>query len=173
MTSGRPLRVSAAAIACVVAMGSAAAAGSPVEPVRELRISASIRQWFGVLAAQPAEGGWPESRMSEAPLVFRLTEGGSPGSNDLAAWLVALRSPHPRVEYRIGELHLESVGEDLVRVRFEFDRHSTDEQGLPHLVRREQTWLIRDPADEVPVVLRIDERRLLAFPGTGPQIVCY
>ena len=94
-------------------------------------------------------------------------------SDDFSDWLLALRSPHPVVEYRLDKLRIDSYEDDLVRVRFEFERHAIDAAGLPHLTRREQTWLVRNPSGEVPVVLRIDEQRLLAFPGTGPQIVCY
>ncbi|MBW1884306.1 MAG: hypothetical protein JRJ58_12300 [Deltaproteobacteria bacterium] len=48
-----------------------------------------------------------------------------------------------------------------------------DDEGLPHIARREHVWLVRNVPGAAPVVLRIDERPLLAFPGTGPQIVCY
>jgi|GEM_PF-1891113 len=175
MTGSGPLRVSslAAAIACGIAVCAAEAADSSIESARESRVSLSIEQWFGALAVEPAEEWASEVFLADAPLVFSLTEADDPGSDDLVDWLFALRSSHPRVEFRVGTLRFESLGKDLVRVRFEVDRHSTDAAGLLHLVRREQTWLIRDLPGETPVVLRIEEQRLPAFPGTGPQLVCY
>jgi hypothetical protein len=70
-------------------------------------------------------------------------------------------------------MHTRVVDGGMVRVHFSFDRYALDEAGVPHLARREQTWLLRDRADDRPEVLRIDDQRKLAFPGTGPQIVCY
>jgi hypothetical protein len=175
MADSEPLRVSplAAAIACVTLFGGVATATSPAGVGEEARFTSLIRQWFGSLQAQPSEGWAVETFLAESPLVFSLMEAGDPGPDDLSDWLLALRSPHPEVEYRLDKLRLDSPEEDLVRVRFEFERHAVDAAGLPHLARREQTWLLRNLPGELPVVLRIEEQRLLAFPGTGPQIVCY
>jgi hypothetical protein len=175
MADGEPLFVSplAAAIACVILFGGVASATSPAGAGKVVRVTSLISQWFGSLQAQPSEGWAAETFLAGSPLVFSLTEAGDPGPDDFADWLFALRSPHPEVEYRLDKLRLDSLEGDLVRVRFEFERHAMDAAGLPHLARREQTWLVRDLPGEVPVVLRIEEQRLLAFPGTGPQIVCY
>jgi hypothetical protein len=175
MADGEPLFVSplAAAIACVILFGGVASATSPAGAGKEVRVTSLISQWFGSLQAQPSEGWAAETFLAGSPLVFSLTEAGDPGPDDFADWLFALRSPHPEVEYRLDKLRLDSLEDDLVRVRFEFERHAMDAAGLPHLTRREQTWLVRDLPGEVPVVPRIEEQRLLAFPGTGPQIVCY
>ncbi len=175
MADSEPLRVSplAAAIACVILFGGIATATSPARAGEELRVTSLISHWFGALQAQPSEGWAVETFLAESPLVFSLMEAGDPGPDDFSDWLLALRSPHPVVEYRLDKLRIDSYEDDLVRVRFEFERHAIDAAGLPHLTRREQTWLVRNPSGEVPVVLRIDEQRLLAFPGTGPQIVCY
>jgi hypothetical protein len=77
------------------------------------------------------------------------------------------------VVYRLGPVRIHAAGEDLYQVRFEFDRLASDEAGIPHIARREQTWLVRDLSDGTPEVLQVDEQKLLAYPGTGPQIVCY
>jgi hypothetical protein len=41
------------------------------------------------------------------------------------------------------------------------------------VARREHTWIVRSAANATPVILRMEERPLLFFSGTGPQIVCY
>jgi hypothetical protein len=90
------------------------------------------------------------------------------------AWLSDRRAEHPRVEYRfIGDIRIDPAGEGLYRARFEFDRLAEDDAGTPHIARREHTWIVRDVPDATPVILRIDEQSKLAFPGTGPQIICY
>jgi hypothetical protein len=88
-------------------------------------------------------------------------------------WLADLREAHPGVEYRIGAVRIDSAGKGLFRARFELDRRALDEVGVPHIARREHTWLVRDFPGQQPLLLRIDERQLLPFPGTGPRIVCY
>jgi hypothetical protein len=70
-------------------------------------------------------------------------------------------------------IHVVPVAGDVHRARFEFDRRAIDTSGAPHIARREHTWLVRRTKNDPPVILQIDERPLLAFPGTGPQIVCY
>jgi hypothetical protein len=169
------LRISAlaAAIACGLSIGEAAAAELPRGAADGVRVSERIAKWFGWLAAQPSEGWRVESLMVESPLEFSLTQAGDLGPDEFGGWLVGLRSLHPKVEFRLGRLRFDPVDDDLLRVRFELDRHAVDAAGLPHLARSEQTWLIRELPGEAPVVLRIEEQRLLAFPGTGPQIVCY
>jgi hypothetical protein len=175
MADSEPLRVSplAAAIACVILFGGVATATSAAGAGEGVRVTSLISQWFVLLQAQSSDSWAVETFLAESPLVFSLMEAGDPGPGDFADWLSALRSPHPEVAYRLDKLRLDSLEDDLVRVRFEFERHAIDAAGLPHLTRREQTWLVRDLPGEVPVVLRIEEQRLLAFPGTGPQIVCY
>jgi hypothetical protein len=163
-----------AAIACGVLVAGAAIATSPEGAAQEARVTNLIAQWFGLLESQSSDGAWEVAAfIAEAPLDLSLVETGDRTPMDVVSWLHALRSLHPGVEYRLGELRFDPLEGDLVRVRFEFDRHSVDVAGLPHLARREETWLLRNLPGEAPAVLRIEERRLLAFPGTGPQIVCY
>ena len=91
----------------------------------------------------------------------------------LLAWTSNLRATYPQIEYRLDPIRIRAEGQDRYRVRFEFDRHALDEAGLPHVARREHTWIVRSDANATPVILRMEERPLLFFPGTGPQIVCY
>ena len=77
------------------------------------------------------------------------------------------------VEVRVGPIRIDAAGQGLYEASVEFDRLYRDEAGIPHIARREQTWLIRDHALGTPEVLRVDERKRLAYPGTGPRIVCY
>ena len=84
-----------------------------------------------------------------------------------------LDATDPEVEYLVGPIRVDSAGEHLYEARFEFDRIASDEAGIPHIARREQTWLVRDLSDGTAEILRVDEQKLLAYPGTGPQIVCY
>ncbi len=84
-----------------------------------------------------------------------------------------LASSDPAAEYRVGPIRVDAAGEDLYQARFEFDRLHTDEAAMPHIARREQTWLVRELADGTTEILQVDEQKVIAFPGTGPQIVCY
>jgi hypothetical protein len=58
-------------------------------------------------------------------------------------------------------------------VDFRLDRGAIDREGTRHVARYQQAWTLRDRPGDEPVVLAIDTHRLLVFPGTGPQIVCY
>jgi hypothetical protein len=40
-------------------------------------------------------------------------------------------------------------------------------------LRATYSQIVRSDADATPVILRMEERPLLFFPGSGPQIVCY
>ncbi len=86
---------------------------------------------------------------------------------------VLLASTDPEAQYRVGPIRVDAAGEDLYQARFEFDRLQTDEAAMPHIARREQTWLVRELADGTTEILQVDEQKVIAFPGTGPQIVCY
>jgi hypothetical protein len=166
----------AAAFVCGALIGGApvaVATGPPRSAGDESRIASLVTRWFASLAARDRAGFTPRGFLAESPLGFALAATSDPGPDDLAAWLDELRSPHPHVEFRIDALLLDVVDGSTVRASFTLLRRARDAAGLPHVARSEQTWLIRDSAAEVPVVLRIEERRLLAFPGTGPQMVCY
>ncbi|MBW2361357.1 MAG: hypothetical protein JRG84_10675 [Deltaproteobacteria bacterium] len=139
----------------------------------EQRIVALVHDWFAVL-----EGGSHESRgldgfVAEPSFELSLIGASVRNLGELESWRSNLRSTHPELEYRLDTIRVALVGEDLQRARFEFERRAVDDGGVPHLARREHSWLVRDVPGEAPVIVRIDERPLLAFQGTGPQIICY
>jgi hypothetical protein len=145
----------------------------PEPRIPEQRMESSIRGWYSLLEEQSVESCALAELLSGAPVEFSLEAGSTPGRDDFSAWVSELRSTHSQVEYRLSAMHTRVVDGGMVRVHFSFDRYALDEAGVPHLARREQTWLLRDRSDDRPEVLRIDDQRKLAFPGTGPQIVCY
>lgn len=139
----------------------------------EQRIDSLIHDWFAVL-----EGGTLESRnldgfMAEPSFELSLMGTSIRSLAELEAWRSDLLSTRFQLVYRVDSISVESVGEDLHRARFEFERRAVDSGGTPHIARSEHTWLVRGVPGRAPVIVRIDERPLLAFPGTGPQIVCY
>jgi len=136
-------------------------------------MESEITRWFSALAEHPPGLPGVARPLAQSPLEFALTEGENAVPADLRAWLVDLRSPHPRVEYELDRMSATRVGDQLHRVRFEVTRRAVDAEGLPHVARSRQTWLIRDRAGLPPTVLRAENVRLLSFPGTGSQIVCY
>ena len=139
----------------------------------ERRIGSMIHDWFALLEGRTLESRTLDDFPAESSFEFSLAEGSVRSLDELQAWLSNLRSTYPRIEYRIDPIRIDSVGGDLYRARFELDRRALDRGGTPHIARREQLWLVRDLPGGAPVMLRIDERPLVPFPGTGPQIVCY
>ena len=139
----------------------------------EQRISTLVHDWFATLASAPPESRDLEGFLAEPSFELSLIGGSLRGLPELEAWRAKLRSTHLDLTYRIDSIAVEPAGEGLHRARFEFERRAVDAEGIPHIARREHAWLVRNAQGEAPVILRIDERPLLAFPGTGPQIVCY
>jgi len=137
------------------------------------RIKSLIESWFSILEDPAAEAKTLGDLLERES--FELLLDGKPLHNrsELREWLSNHRATFKRIEYRIDsiDIHPERMGR--YRVRFEFDRHAFDEVGFAHVARREQTWIVQDDADETPVILSIEERQLLFFSGTGPQIICY
>jgi hypothetical protein len=140
-------------------------------------LATALSEWFTSLARNdPRDGMQP--RAGNASLSFDLAGEGQVAAAEVAAqefgaWLERLRPAHARVEYRIAEL---AVGEGVGgrhRVRFALERRSVDEVGLDHIALSDETWQILVLPDGSAVVDSIATRPLLAFPGTGPQIVCY
>ena len=139
----------------------------------EQRIASLVHDWFGVL-----EGGASGPRdldgfLAEPSFDLSLIDTSIQSLVELEAWRSNLHSTHLQLDYRIDSIDVESLDDDLHRARFKFERRAVDDGGVPHLARREHDWLVRDVPGEAPVIVRIDERALLAFPGTGPQIICY
>lgn len=109
-----------------------------------------------------------------APALVACTTPGSPEQR-IEALVHARLTPDAdsRVEVRVGLIRIRPIGDDLYEARFELDRSALDEAGIPHIARREETWLVLDRSDGNAEILRVDRKKLLAYPGTGPQIVCY
>ncbi|MAG32278.1 MAG: hypothetical protein CL908_15455 [Deltaproteobacteria bacterium] len=146
---------------------------APAESGSEPDIDQLVQDWFGLLESQLPGAADPEELLPEASFQLALADGTLRGRSGLGVWLADLRTGYEQVEYEIGSIRIDSAGENLQTARFEFSRRAVDETGTPHIARREHRWLLRDLPGDPPRVLRIDERPLLSFPGTGPQIVCY
>jgi hypothetical protein len=132
-----------------------------------------VHDWFALLESQPPEGDSLNGLLPEPSFELRVAVGSVRSRSGLRAWLSDLRTRSRLVDYRLGAIRVDSTGEGLHEARFRFDRQAVDEAGTPHIARREHTWLVQDFPGAPPRILRIDERPLLPFPGTGPQIVCY
>jgi hypothetical protein len=139
----------------------------------EERIEILIHRWFAVLEDPTAEAQTLTGLLAETPFELVLDGGALHDRNALLAWVSNLRTTYPRIEYRLDPTRIQAEGPDRYRVRFEFDRHALDEAGLPHVARREHTWIVQIDTNATLVILRMEERPLLFFPGTGPQVVCY
>lgn len=139
----------------------------------EEQISTLIHRWFDVLEDPTAGVKGLNGLLAEAPFQFELDGETLRDRGALLAWVSKFRESYSQVEFRIDPIRVEPNGPDLYRVRFEFDRRAVDEDGFPHVARREHTWIVRSRSDAETVVLAIKERPLIFFSGTGPQIVCY
>jgi hypothetical protein len=138
-------------------------------------MESQIERWFSVLAESPPDLAGEARPRGQSALEFALVEeeGEDAAPADLRAWLLDLRSPHPRVQFELHHMSATRVGDRLHRFRFEVERKAVDAEGLPHVARSQQTWLIHERVASPPAVLRAESVPLLSFPGTGPQIVCY
>ena len=156
----------------LLALLLACVSSAPLES-RSSQLEWKVEQWFAQLAALPPELGTEDRLLDGTSLAFDLAEGGDPAPGGLRAWLLALRSPHRHVEFQLHEMSLLEVDPQTRRLRFELERRAVGEDGLPHVARSLQTWLIHERTGSADVVFRVESVPLLAFPGTGPQIVCY
>lgn len=150
----------------VLALGCATA-GTP-----ETRIPPLVHDWFGQLEAGTPEPGSLARFLAEPSFEFTGADGRVLGVPELRTRISTLHSTYAQIEHRIGEIQVEPARDGLYHARFEVERHAVDAAGTPHVARKQAIWLVRvDPG--APVILRIDEQPILAFPGTGPKIVCY
>ena len=138
----------------------------------DLRITSLVHSWFALLEGKRGEPRELADLVAQPSFAFSSADGSTRNLAELRSWASNLRSTHLQLEFRIGPIRLDSVGDGLHRARFEFDRRAQDQTGIPHVARGEQTWLVRGLMGGAPAILRIDERPLPVFPGTGPQIVC-
>jgi hypothetical protein len=148
-------------------------AEAPGSDNRSDHIPQLIESWFSLLEKQPPDSSAMDHFAGASPLAFPLYDGVDPGAGEFTAWIADLRTHHRNVEYRLSEIRTEVAGDGLYRAQFEVDRRSVDGDEMPHVARRRYTWLIREQGYLEPAVVRIEEERVLHFPGTGPQIVCY
>ena len=139
----------------------------------EERIKTLIHSWFAVLEDPSAEKETLSGLLAETSFELLLDGEVLRDRDTLLAWASNLRTTYPQIEYRLDPIRIQAEGRDRYRARFEFDRHALDEAGLPHVARREHTWIVQSDANATPVILKMEERPLLFFPGTGPQVVCY
>jgi len=137
------------------------------------RVESLVRDWYALLARQPVESCAVDDLVKEAPVVFSLAGGSVSGPDALQAWVSELRSAYPQVDYQLEVVRIDFLDDGTCRATFELNRRALDADKMSHIARRKQTWTIRGIDQIKPEVLRIDEQRLLSFPGTGPQIVCY
>jgi hypothetical protein len=137
------------------------------------QIETLIQSWFAVLEDPHAEAEALNGLLAEAPFELVLDGTALHDRSSLLAWVSNLRSTYPQIEFRVDPFRIYAEGRDRYRIRFEFDRRALDDAGLAHVARREHTWIVRGNGGETPVILSIEERPLLFFPGTGPQVVCY
>lgn len=138
-----------------------------------LRMEWQIERWFSALAESPRDHAAEGRQLSNSHIQFELADASVESREELTSWLVALRSPYSRVDYELHGMRAERVDDHSYRVRFEVGRNAIGEDGLPHVARSRQTWLIQERVDSKYVVVHVESAPLLAFPGTGPQIVCY
>jgi hypothetical protein len=139
----------------------------------EAQIEELVRSWFAVLEDPNAEPETLSGLLAEPPFELLLDGAALRDRGSLAAWVSRLRATYPQIDYRIDPIRIYDDGRDRYRVRFEFDRRALDAAGLSHVARREHTWIVQGNAEETPTILRMEERPLLFYPGTGPEIVCY
>jgi hypothetical protein len=137
------------------------------------RIKTLIYSWFVLLEDPTIDSNALAGLLAEPHFELLSADQTLRSPSELRAWVSRLRTTDPHVEYQIDSIHIESVRQDLYRARFEFDRRIVDDAGLAHVARREHTWTVRAISNATPILLEIQERPLLPYPGTGPEIVCY
>lgn len=169
----------AAAISALTAMGGAPIpmahadeASATVDSAKEIEIESLIRDWFSLISATPADSR-PLQRLSREPTFeVSLIEGNVRTPVEVEAWLAELRAPQSSFEFSIESIRIVPEGEGLTRARFEVERRARGADDALHIVRWDQTWWLRAPAEGAMSVVRIEQRPALPFPGTGPRIVC-
>jgi hypothetical protein len=165
-----------AGIDAVEARASAKAGSAALEATSsdlEQRIETLIDRWFAVLEDPTVEAMALTGLLAAPPFELVLDGEVLLDRNALFAWAGNLHATYSQIEHQLAPIRIQPEGRDRYLVRFEFDRHALDQAGLPHVARREHTWIVQSDANAIPVILKMEERPLLFFPGTGPQIVCY
>jgi hypothetical protein len=143
-----------------------------LEP-REDRIVSLVEAWFTSLPEVAAGADDLEAFVVASPFEVSLVEGDLADIGEFRAWVTELRGAHPQVEYQIRDIRVGLLENGSRHARFEVDRRGVDDEGAMHLTRRRMTWHLRDPGSGPLVLEGVEEERLILFPGTGPQIVCF
>jgi hypothetical protein len=141
--------------------------------VPEERVTSLVRDWFSLLESRSSASRALEALLDPSSFELSLVDGSVRNRGELRDWLGDFRTAHPEVVHQIEAPRISPVGAGLYELRFELDRRAIDDAGFEHLARRDHTWLVRGPPGAAPSIVRIDERALLPFPGTGPRIVCF
>jgi hypothetical protein len=139
----------------------------------DARIENLIQSWFAILEDPTAEATTLFDLLAQAPFELLLDGKVIRDQRALLEWSSNFRATYSQIEYRLDSVRIHPEGAGRYRVHFEFDRHALDETGLPHVARREHAWIVQDNAGGTPAIVSIEERPLLFFSGTGPQIICY
>jgi hypothetical protein len=173
---GRSLRLLCSAVILTTSqslmLGTQEAHAEALEPAAQ-RIVSLVEGWFASLPEVPTGSDDLDAFVVTSPFDVSLLEGDLRDPGDFRAWVEELRSPHPRVAYELRDLRVDLVENGFGRARFEVGRRATNDEGDLHLSRRRLTWRFRDRGNGPLVLVGFEEERLILFPGTGPQIVCY
>ncbi len=159
-------------LAILSAMLASCAVNSSPNPTPQ-RVDSLVHGWFDALEAETRASRSLNGFMAEPPFELSLLDRNIKSLAELETWRADLHARHLELEYEIGPVKVESAGKALHRVRFEFERRSLDDEGIPHIARRRHTWLVRVVPGHDAVILRIVEHPLLAFRGSGSQLVCF
>ena len=143
-----------------------------VRPSRD-HVESTLEGWYGSLAGAPAERDAVTPLLRTPDLEFTKASGDGSREAAMQDWITELRSDLPQVAFALSNFHIDEGPDDSYRAHFELDRRGADREGYEHVMRREQSWRIRQSAEGTVYVLAIEEKPLLVFPGSGPQIVCY
>ena len=173
-----PLLAILVSLGAGVGTGEARASADPaaLETVSndfEARVEALVHSWFAVLGDPTVEANTLSQLLAEPPFELEINGAVLHDRPALLAWVSDLRATYPRIKYQLDSIRIHAEAQGLYRVHFEFDRHALDDEGFPHVARRKHTWIIQGGSSAKPVILRIEERPLLFYSGTGPQGVCY
>jgi hypothetical protein len=170
LVASRPLLL---ALSATLALACAGPPPVTHTPSASDTVEQQLRDWYAALSEQPVASHDPRSLLAARGFDVELSRGDFPDEAALGVWVRELRTDHARVAYHITAIRVEEPPDGPRRALVELDREAVDDAGLRHLARREHTWWIDAHAGEQLTVLGVREQRLIVFPGTGPQIVCY
>jgi hypothetical protein len=136
-------------------------------------VESTLRNWYESLAEASTQRDAVTPLLRTHDLAFRPESGDERSEAAIESWIMELRSDLPQVAFALSKTHIDEGPDGSYRAHFELDRRGFDREGNEHVMRREQSWRFRQAAGGTLYVLAIEEKPLLVFPGSGPQIVCY